>query len=67
MNNNKDKERKKWGEIECPVCKTKFEIWLATSNWFSPEFSEYLRENFYRFCPVCKSLKDLKEKQEQNK
>jgi len=60
--NNKE-NYKKWAMIECPVCKTKFELWLTTSNWFSPDFADYLRENFYRFCPVCKALKKLEENQ----
>ncbi len=57
---------KKWAMIECPVCKAKFEIWLAVSNWFSPETVDYLKENFYRFCPVCKILKELEEKQKKS-
>ena len=49
--------------IECAVCKTKFDIWISTAN-FTPEIETNIRENFYRYCPVCKALKEL---EEQNK
>ena len=46
-------------EIECAICKTKFEIWISESN-FSPEAEEMIRKNFYLHCPVCKILEELK-------
>jgi hypothetical protein len=48
--------------IECAVCKTKFEIWISTAN-FSPELEANIRDNFYRYCPVCKILEELKNKE----
>jgi len=47
--------------IECAVCKTKFEIWISTAN-FSEELEANIRENFSRYCPVCKLLKELEER-----
>lgn len=56
MPNNKDYIKI---ALECAVCKTKFEIWITETNWFIPGFTDYLKENFYRFCPVCKTLEEL--------
>ncbi|GAH30424.1 unnamed protein product [marine sediment metagenome] len=60
MNNNKNYIKI---ALECAVCKTKFELWIAETNWFTPKFADYLRKNFSRFCPVCKALEEL-EKEE---
>ncbi|GAH80142.1 unnamed protein product, partial [marine sediment metagenome] len=38
-------------------------LWIAETERFTPEFVDYLRKNFYRFCPVCKALEEL-EKEE---
>ena len=46
-------------EIECELCKTKFEITVLASA-YSPEMEERLRQNFYIHCPVCKTLKEMK-------
>ncbi len=48
--------------IECDVCKTKFEIWISTAN-YSSETEVNIRENFYRHCPICKILEELKSKE----
>lgn len=50
-------------EIECELCKTKFEI-MVLANAYSPEMEENLKKNFYNHCPVCKVLKEIKEKSE---
>ena len=59
MNNNENYRKI---ALECAVCKTKFELWVTETNWFVPGLVDYLRENFHRFCPVCKALKKLEEK-----
>ena len=46
--------------LECNKCKTKFDLWVVASDWFSPEFADYLNENFERFCPICKALEEMK-------
>ena len=45
--------------LECAVCKTRFELWITETDWFTPGFVDYLRKNFHRFCPVCKALEEL--------
>jgi len=50
-------------EIECMLCKTKFDIWISTIN-YDPEVEEHLRKNFYQYCPVCKTLEELKKKKQ---
>jgi|GEM_PF-3482429 len=52
-NQEVDKDTYKKIEVECSVCKSKFEIWVATSHYNS-EMEKNIRENFYRYCPVCK-------------
>jgi len=50
-------------KIECDMCKTKFEIWLSEMN-YSSELEERIKKNFHKYCPVCKSLEEIrKEKQ----
>ena len=49
--------------IECAVCKTRFEVWISIAN-YSPELEENIRKNFHRYCPVCKALKELEEKEQ---
>lgn len=58
-----EKDTKEKIEIECSVCKTKFDIWLSTSN-HSEELEKNIIHNFYRYCPVCKIMEDLKKKEE---
>jgi len=48
--------------VECAVCKTKFELWVSTAN-FTEELEKNIRQNFHRYCPVCKILKELEERQ----
>ena len=61
MISNKEYKYKKIS-LECSVCKTKFNFWLSAGN-YSPEIERLLRENFYLFCPVCETLRELKNKQ----
>lgn len=58
MNNN---ENYKKISLECAVCKTRFEIWIEMGS-YSAEIEERIRKNFYRYCPVCKALKELKKR-----
>ncbi|PIU42712.1 MAG: hypothetical protein CO034_03015 [Parcubacteria group bacterium CG_4_9_14_0_2_um_filter_35_11] len=55
----KDKYRKI--RIECELCKTKFEIWISEMN-YSSEMELRIRKNFYKYCPVCKILKEIRKK-----
>lgn len=57
MGLNEEKYRKI--KIECEICKTKFEIWILEMN-YSPELEERIRKNFYRYCPVCKILGEIR-------
>ena len=59
MNNNENYRKI---ALECAVCKTKFELWIAVTDWFTPKFVDYLKENFHRFCPVCKALEELEKR-----
>ena len=56
---NKENSTYKKLEIECAVCKTKFEIWISTSN-YSEELENNIRGNFYRYCPICQVIEELK-------
>jgi hypothetical protein len=51
-------------EIECIMCKTKFDIWISTMN-YSLELEEALRKNFHQHCPICKKLDELKMKKQE--
>ena len=53
-------------EIECELCKTKFEIWILEVS-YSAEMEEKLRKNFYNHCPVCKTLQEMREKRKMAK
>jgi len=55
MNN----ETHKKFEIECAICKTKFDIWISMAR-YSSELEENIRKNLYRHCPVCRILEELK-------
>lgn len=60
MKEDKYKEIK----IECELCKTRFEVWIAEYE-FSPELEEKIRKNFHNHCPVCKALEEIKKKREE--
>ncbi|MDD5145754.1 MAG: hypothetical protein PHF44_02845 [Candidatus Pacebacteria bacterium] len=57
-----NKEYKKI-ELECAVCKARFEIWISMSD-YSPEQEEMIKRNIYLHCPACKALEDLKGQKE---
>ncbi|MFH1714540.1 MAG: hypothetical protein ABH831_03040 [Candidatus Nealsonbacteria bacterium] len=54
-------ETRKKIEIECLVCKTKFEIWLDAFH-SDPEFIENIKERFHSYCPACKIWEEVKNK-----
>ena len=58
----KDNETYKKISGECALCKTKFELWVSTSN-FSEELEKNIRQNFSHYCPVCKILEELEKNQ----
>ena len=63
-----DQEKYKKIETECSVCKTKFDIWLETVN-YTEEMEQNIRENVFRYCPVCRAMekcKEIKEKKERS-
>jgi len=45
-------------EIECSKCKAKFQIWIE-DNHFASELEKRIRENFHKYCPVCKALEGI--------
>lgn len=57
---NNDENYKKI-ELECAVCKTKFDVWISISN-YSSELEENIRKNFRSHCPVCKTLEELEKR-----
>lgn len=48
-------------EIECSLCKAKFDIWISI-NEYTPEMEETIKQHLYNYCPVCKALEELKNK-----
>ena len=63
MNNKEEDFLYKKLSIKCALCKTRFDIWISTSN-FSSELEENIRKNFYRYCPVCKAIEALEKNKE---
>jgi len=58
MANNKNYKKI---EIECSLCKAKFDIWVSIKE-YTPEMEEAIKQHFYNYCPVCKTLGKLKNK-----
>ena len=55
-----DQEKFKKIEVECAVCKTKFDIWLESVN-YNEEVEQRIRDNVYRYCPACRALEKINE------
>jgi len=54
-----DEEKYRKIKVECTICKSKFEVWVLEMN-YSPELEEKIRKNFYKYCPVCRTLEEMK-------
>ncbi len=49
-------------EIECEKCKAEFDVWVQ-SEYCDSDMEENVRKHLYNYCPVCKALAEIKEKQ----